>query len=161
MKKSKDYDSDDKKKKKSSKSSCKSSSKSSSHKKSSSGKARAFVGKEMDPEEESTSEEAEVESEEESDSGVASLALASAYVAKSIFDTEDNGLITNDDAKDEDDSAPTYCFMAHGTKVNSRDAYFQTSSEMTLIVNPNLATKHLLKLQLNNRKLWNIFKTVR
>ena len=56
-KKSKEYDSDDKKKK-----SSKSSSKSSSHKKSSSGKARAFVGKEMDSEE-SASEEAEVESE--------------------------------------------------------------------------------------------------
>ena len=56
-KKSKEYDSDDKKKKKKS---SKSSSKSSSHKKSSSGKARAFVGKEMDSEEESASEEAEV-----------------------------------------------------------------------------------------------------
>ena len=91
-KKSKEYDSDDKKKKKSSKSYSKSLLKSSSHKKSSSSKARAFVGKEMDSEEESASEEAEVESEEEYDSGVASLALATAYVAKSIFNTEDNGL---------------------------------------------------------------------
>ena len=99
-----------------------------SHKKSSSSKARAFVGKEIDSEE-SASEEAEVESEEEYDSIVASLALASAYVAKSIFNTEDNGLVTNTDAKDEDDSAPTYCFMARGAKVNSCDAYFQTSSE--------------------------------
>ena len=63
----------------------------SSHKKSSSSKARAFVGKEMDSKEESASEEAEVESEEESDSGVAGLALATAYVDKSIFNTEDNG----------------------------------------------------------------------
>ena len=39
---------------------------------------------------ESASEEAEVESEEDSDSGVASLALATAYVAKSIFNTADN-----------------------------------------------------------------------
>ena len=83
----------------------------------------------MDSEEESSSKEAEVESEEESDSGVASLALAFAYVTKSIFNTEDNGLVTNTDAKDEDDCAPTYCFMARGAKVNSRDAYFQTSSE--------------------------------
>ena len=83
----------------------------------------------MDSEEESASEEAEVESEEESNSGVASLALASAFVAKSIFNIEDNGLVTNADANDEDDSAPTYCFMARGAKVNSRDAYFQTSSE--------------------------------
>ena len=35
----------------------------------------------------------------------------------------------NADANNEDDSAPTYCFMARGAKVNSRDAYFQTSSE--------------------------------
>src|SRR5918995_1869447 len=90
-KKSKEYDSDNNKKKKYTKSSSKSSLKSSSHKKSSSGKARAFVGKEMDSEEESASEEAEVESEEESDSGIASLALATAYIAKSIFNTEDNG----------------------------------------------------------------------
>ena len=68
-----------------------------------------------------------MESEEESDSGVASLALATTYVAKSIFNTEDNGSVTN--ADDENDSAPTYCFMARGAKVNSRDAYFQTSSE--------------------------------
>ena len=58
-----------------------------------------------------------MDSEEESDSGVASLALASAYFAKSILNTEDNGLVTNADAKDKDDSAPTYCFMAVGSKV--------------------------------------------
>ena len=73
----------------------------------------------MDSEEESASEEAEVES----DSGVASLALATAYVAKSIFNTEDNGSVTNTDDNDEDDSPPTYCFMACGAKVKSRDAY--------------------------------------
>ena len=28
-----------------------------------------------------------------------------------------------------DPSSPTYCFMARGAKVKSRDAYFQTSSE--------------------------------
>ena len=83
----------------------------------------------MDSEEESASEEAEVESEEESDSGVASLALATAYVAKSIFNTEGNDFHTNAEADDLDDPAPTYCFMARGAKVKSRDAYFQTSSE--------------------------------
>ena len=83
----------------------------------------------MDSEEESASGEVEVESEGEFDSGVASLALATAYVAKSIFNTGDNGSVTNADANDKDDSAPTYCFMAGGAKVNSRDAYFQTSSE--------------------------------
>ena len=61
----------------------------------------------MDSEEESASEEAEVESGEESDPGVASLALATAYVAKSIFNTEANGLAANADAVDEDESAPT------------------------------------------------------
>jgi hypothetical protein len=70
-----------------------------------------------------------VESKEESDSGVASLALASAFVAKAIFNTEDNGHVANAEANDDDDSAPTYCFMERGAKVNSRDAYFQTSSE--------------------------------
>ncbi|XBI58306.1 hypothetical protein VPH35_039552 [Triticum aestivum] len=124
----KEYDSDDKNKKKSSKSSPKSS----SHKKSSSGKARAFVGKEMDSEEESASEEAEVESEEESNPGVASLALATAYVAKSIFNTEDNDPVTNADANDKDDSAPTYCFMARGAKyqeLESRHEMLSTTHE--------------------------------
>jgi hypothetical protein len=110
-KKSKEYDFDDKKKKKSTKSS--------SYKKSSSGKARAFIGKEMDSEE-SASKEAEVES----DSGVASLALASAFVAKSIFNSEDNGHDADVEANDDDDSAPTFFFMARGAKVNSHDAYF-------------------------------------
>ena len=54
----------------------------------------------MDSEEESASEEAEVESGEESDPGVASLALATAYVAKSIFNTEDNDFHTNTEAND-------------------------------------------------------------
>ena len=81
----------------------------------------------MDSEEESASEEAEVESEAESDSRVASLALATAYIAKSIFNTEENDSVTNTNG--ENDSAPTYCFMARGAKLNSRDTYFQTSSE--------------------------------
>ena len=76
----------------------------------------------MDLEEESASEEAKVESEEESDSGVASLVLASAFVAKSIFNTEDNGHATDPEANDEYESTPTYCFMARGAKVNSRHA---------------------------------------
>ena len=112
----------------------------------------------MDSEEESASEEVEVESEEESDSGVASLALASAYVAKSIFNAEDNGPVTNAGANDEDDSAPTYCFMARGAKVNSHDAHIKHQVKMTMNVNLNLATKHLLKLQHSNRLLWNIIK---
>ena len=81
----------------------------------------------MDSGEESASEEAEVESEEESDSSVASLATA--CVAKSIFNTEDNDFITDTDANDKDYSAPTYCFMARGAKVNTLTAHYQTSSE--------------------------------
>jgi hypothetical protein len=122
-KKSKDYDSDDKKKKKKQ---SKSSSKSSSRKSSYSSKARAFVGKEMDSEEESDTEEVVEESEEESDSGMASLALASAFIAKSIFNTEENDHVT---ATMGDDPAPAYCFMARGAKVTSRATYFETSSE--------------------------------
>jgi hypothetical protein len=121
-KKSRDDDSDDKKKK-----SSKSSTKSSSRKKSSSGRACAFIGKEMDSEEDSDHEEAE-ESEEESDTGVASLALTTEFVSKSIFNPEDNGVSTNGEDC-ADDYAPTYCFMAKGAKVTSREAYFETSSD--------------------------------
>nr|AAN37404.1 zinc finger protein [Triticum aestivum] len=109
----KDYSSDDAKKKKSSKYSSSKSSKSSSHKKSSSKKARAFIGKEMD----SKAEEHEDEEEsEESESGVASLALATAFISKSIFNSEENGF-TNKADEGNDDYTPTYCFMAKGAKV--------------------------------------------
>ena len=84
---------DSKKKKKSSKSSSSKSSKSSSQKKSSSKKARAFIGKEMDSEAESEENEEE-EAFEELDSGVASLALATAFVSKSIFNSEENDFPT-------------------------------------------------------------------
>ena len=97
-----------------------------------------------------------MESEEEFDSGIASLATA--YVAKSIFNTEDNDFITDTDANDKNDSTPTYCFMARGAKVNKRTTHYQTSSDDDSDVIQNPVTKHLLKLQLNNRKPWNIFK---
>ena len=47
---------------------------------------------------------------------MASLALATAFVSKSIFNSEENG---STDKADEgnDDYAPTYCFMAKGAKV--------------------------------------------
>ena len=102
----KDYSSDDaNKKKKSSKSSSSKSSKSSSHKKSSSKKARAFIGKEMDSEAESEENEEE-EASEESEFGVASLALATAFVSKSIFNAEENDFPNTVDNAD-DDYAPT------------------------------------------------------
>ena len=78
-------------------------------------KARAFIGKEMDYEAESE-ENVEEEESEESDSGVASLALATAYISKSIFNTEENDLPNSVD-KSVDDYAPTYCLMAKGAKV--------------------------------------------
>jgi hypothetical protein len=59
---------------------------------------------------------------------MASLALASAFVAKSIFSTEDNDPVSDKNASD-DDTAPAYCFMARGAKVTSHAAYFETSSE--------------------------------
>jgi hypothetical protein len=85
------------------------------------------MGKEMNSEE-PASEEVVEESKEESDSGMASLALASAFVAKSIFNNEDNGYVSDTKANDVD-FAPTYCFMARGSKVTSRAAYFETFSE--------------------------------
>ncbi|XP_037474269.1 uncharacterized protein LOC119350643 [Triticum dicoccoides] len=110
-KKYKDYSSDDaKKKKKSSKSS-----KSSSHKKISSKKSQAFIGKEMDSEAESEENEEE-EASEESESGVASLAFATAFVSKSIFNTKETDPTDKPD-EDNDDYTPTYCFMAKGAKV--------------------------------------------
>src|SRR4051812_17502996 len=99
---------------KSSKSSSSKSTKSSSHKKSVSKKARAFIGKEMDSEAESE-EHQEEEAFEKSGSSVASLALATAYVSKSIFNSKENDFLNKADDGD-DDYAPTYCFMAQGAK---------------------------------------------
>ena len=89
---------------------------------------------------------------------MASLTLASTFVAKPIFNNEDNDHITNTEGNDDDDSAPTYCFMARGAMVNLCDSYFQTSSEDDSECEPNPAIRHFLKLQLNNRLLWKIFK---
>ena len=69
----------------------------------------------MDSEAESEENEQEEESGE-SDSGVASLALATAFVSKSIFNSKENDLPNSAD-KSVDDYAPTYCFMAKGAKV--------------------------------------------
>ena len=69
----------------------------------------------MDSEAESEDHEEEEESEE-SESGVASLALATAFVSKSIFNSEENDL-TNKADEGNDDYAPTYCFMEKGVKV--------------------------------------------
>ncbi|KAI5021518.1 hypothetical protein ZWY2020_058248 [Hordeum vulgare] len=108
-KKYKDESSDDSKKKKKS-------SKSSSHKKTSFRKARALIVKEMVSEEESKECDEEEGFKEDSESGVASFALATIFVSKSIFNLEenDNAIYTDDYV---DDVAPTYSFMAKGSKV--------------------------------------------
>ena len=64
-------------------------------------KAWAFIGKEMDSKAESEEHEEE-EASEESESGVASLALAIAFVSKSIFNTEENNLTNKADEGDDD-----------------------------------------------------------
>ena len=86
--------------------------------------------------------DSEVESEEESDSGIASLATT--YVDKSIF--EDNDFVTDADANGKDNSAPTYCFMARGAKVNSRNTHYQTSSEDDSDCNSKPSYKTLAKI---------------
>ena len=99
-----------------------------------------------------------MESEEESDSGIASLAAA--YVAKSIFNTEDNAVITDTDANDKDYSTTTYCFMARGAKgttpassewiIDSGCTNHMTGKRSLLwtqpYVHPIRATSHLLTL---------------
>ena len=47
---------------------------------------------------------------------MASLALVTSFVSKSIFNSEENG-ITNKADEGNNDYAPTYCFMAKGAKV--------------------------------------------
>ena len=69
----------------------------------------------MDSEAESEENEEE-EASEDFESGVASLALATTFVSKSIFNIEENDL-TNKADEGNDDYAPTYCFMAKGAKV--------------------------------------------
>lgn len=89
-KKYKDESSNDSKKKKKS-------SKSSLHKKTSFRKARTLIGKEMNPEEESEECDEEEGSKVESESGVASLALATTFISKSIFNLEENDKVNNTD----------------------------------------------------------------
>ncbi|KAI5000905.1 hypothetical protein ZWY2020_010864 [Hordeum vulgare] len=113
-KKYKDDSSDDSKKKK--KSSKSSSSKPSSHKKTSFRKARALICKEMDSEAESEEGDEEEGSDEDSESGQASLALATTFVSKSIFNLEENDITVHTDDY-ADDIAPTYCFMEKGSKL--------------------------------------------
>ena len=124
-KKYKDESSDDSKKKKEPSKS--SSSKSSSHKKNSQRKVQALIGKEMDSEAESEQCDKEEGSDEDSESRQASLALATNFVSKSIFNHEENECTIHTDDY-ADDIAPTYCFMAKGSKV-SHNASSSDSSD--------------------------------
>ena len=80
----------------------------------------------MDSEAESEEHEDE-EASEESESGVASLALATAFISKSIFNSEENGF-TNKADEGNDDYTPTYCFMEKGAKV-TKYASFDSSED--------------------------------
>ena len=102
-----------------------------------------------------------MESEDESDSGVASLALATAYVAKSIFNTEDNGFITYADVLTRTTPLPPIASWHAVPRKNPVMLTFNHQLKMTLIVNLNPATKHLLKLLLNNKGYETYSKTVR
>jgi hypothetical protein len=132
--KSKYYDSDNetkskkfykKKESSSSRSSSKSSknpSKSSSNQKCTSWKAKAYIGKEMDSDEEESSESEEAEdSEENFDSGMASIACATKPASKTFKGTS------------SDDETPAFCFMAKASKekVSSRNYSIHSSDQFS------------------------------
>ena len=85
----------------------------------------------MDSEAESEKSEEE-EASEESDSGVASLALATAFVSKSVFNSEEN-----DFPNTADDYSPTYCFMAKGAKVLKYPSYKSSEDESDKNLKPS------------------------
>nr|XP_020172658.1 micronuclear linker histone polyprotein-like [Aegilops tauschii subsp. strangulata] len=154
--KSNNYDSDDEKKtkkffkkkdnstsKSSSRSSSRNPSKSSSNRKNNSRKAKAYIGKEIDPDEEesSYSEEAD-ESNEDSDSGMASIAYASSH-AKNFFGNPSS-----------DDESPAYCFMAKASKekdyvpgctkqIIDSGCTSHMTGDKSLFVDPNLTASSL------------------
>ena len=108
----------------------------------------------MDSEAESKENEEE-EAYEESDPGVASLALATAFVSKSIFNSEENVLPNTADDGD-DDYSPTYSFMAKGAKVFKYPSSKSSEDESDENLKPTL---NLLRLLWNNKRLLKRFKT--
>ena len=66
--------------------------------------------------------------------------------------TEDNDFVTDADANDKDNSAPTYCFMACGAKVNSRNTHYQTSSEDESDCDSKPSYKTLAKIATEQQK---------
>ena len=103
----------------------------------------------MDPEAESEECDEEEGSDEESESGQASLALATTFISKSIFNLEenDNNIHTNDYA---DDFALTYWFMAKGSRYRMMlPPLIQVTVNLMIIKNRVIV--NLLSLLLNNK----------
>lgn len=96
----------------------------------------------MDSEAESEDHEEE-EASEESESDMASLALATTFASKSIFNSEENGNTNNAD-EGNDDYAPTYFFMAKGAKVTKYPSSESSEDESDENLKP--ATLNLLRL---------------
>ena len=67
---------------------------------------------------------------------MASLALATAFVSKSILNSEENGF-TNKADEDNDDYAPTYYFMEKGAKVLQHSPYDSSEHESDENLKPN------------------------
>src|SRR4051812_608999 len=102
-------------------------------------------------------EHEEEEASEESESGVASLALATAFVSKSIFNSEENGF-TNKADDGNDDYAPTYCFMAKGAKVLIYTSSESSENESDENLKPNYSklAKIAVKQQRDFEKVQNM-----
>ena len=109
----------------------------------------------MDSEAESEENEEE-EASEDSESSVASLARATAFVGKSIFNTEENDL-TNKADEGNDDYAPTYCFMAKGSKVLKYPSSESSEDESDENLKPNYSK--LAKITMKQQQAFERFKT--
>jgi hypothetical protein len=160
--KSKSYDSDDEKKtkkffkkkdsssKSSSRSSSRNPSKSSSNRKNTSRKAKAYIGKEMDSDEEESSDSEEVdESDEDSDSSMAGIACASTPASK-FFENHSS-----------DNESPAYCFMAKASKekVPSKHHMIYSSDQFSSDEDDHAKLIKIANMQQNSLK--KIEKTLR
>ena len=74
--------------------------------------------------------------------------LATAFVSKSIFNSEENGF-TNKADEGNDDYAPTYCFMAKSAKVLKYTSSESSENESDENLKPNYSklAKIAVKLQ--------------
>src|SRR3954462_5327163 len=134
-------DSDDDKRKKYHKKREGSSSKTHSSRRSSSHRAKAYLGKEMNSEDEASVSEAESDSRSGSGSesdGVAGLAFASADASTKAS----SSFFTNNSSEDE---TPAYCFMAKA-KVSSSKASYDTSECSSYESDSKLSYAKLAKL---------------